>query len=218
MGPNLTGVQNVLDRIDEIVRKCHPQTITRPSPYVEDRFVELLEAERQNKEIKGDASGDAGKAQASDGAGKTQPLGGARKANAGASMDDLRCHVSRIANKYNIDEELIRAVIQVESGWRKDAVSVKGAMGLMQLMPRTAAMLGVGDAFDPDQNIEGGVKYLAQLTDKYKGDVEKALAAYNAGPSRVDSAGGIPPFLETQRYVRNVMALYHRYREEDSGS
>jgi soluble lytic murein transglycosylase-like protein len=88
-------------------------------------------------------------------------------------------------------------------------------MGLMQLMPRTAAMLGVDDAFDPEQKIEGGVKYLAQLTDKYQGDVEMALAAYNAGPSRVDAAGGVPPFQETQRYVRNVMALYHRYREEE---
>ena len=85
----------------------------------------------------------------------------------------------------------------------------------MQLMPRTADMLGVQDSFDPEQNIEGGVKYLAQLTDKYAGDVEKALAAYNAGPSRVDAAGGIPPFAETARYVKNVMALYHRYREED---
>ena len=86
---------------------------------------------------------------------------------------------------------------------------------MMQLMPRTAAMLGVDDAFDPEQNIEGGVKYLAQLTDKYHGDVEKALAAYNAGPSRVDAAGGIPNIPETTRYVRNVMALYHRYREEE---
>jgi soluble lytic murein transglycosylase-like protein len=128
-------------------------------------------------------------------------------------VDELRELVSRYAEEYNIDEELIRAVIQVESGWKPDAVSSKGAQGLMQLMPRTAAMLGVEDAFDPEENIGGGVKYLARLTDKYDGDVEMALAAYNAGPARVDAAGGAP-FSETARYVRNVMALYHRYREE----
>lgn len=109
-------------------------------------------------------------------------------------------------------EPRIRAVIQVESGWNPEAVSAKGARGLMQLMPGTADMLGVEDPFDPEQNIEGGVKYLSGLTDKYNGDIEKALAAYNAGPNRVD-AGRIPE--AASRYVRNVMALYRRYREED---
>jgi len=210
MEPNLTRVHKVLDRIEEIVRKCHPQA-ERPArshvaPAAQNRFVELLESEKKNKVDNVDLENVEKKKEVS---------GGAAKTNAAASMDDLRRKVSRFADEYNIDEELIRAVIQVESGWKPNAVSIKGAMGLMQLMPRTAAMLGVDDAFDPGQNIEGGVKYLAQLTDKYKGDVEKALAAYNAGPSRVDAAGGIPPFPETQRYVRNVMALYHRYREED---
>ena len=191
VGPDFTGMQKVLDRIDEITRKCNPN-MERPahSSAAQSRFVELLEAENKTKE--------------KNSAAKT-----------GTPMDELRRKVSRSADKYNIDEELIRAVIQVESGWKRDAVSVKGAMGLMQLMPRTAAMLGVEDAFDPEQNIEGGVKYLAQLTDKYRGDVEMALAAYNAGPTRVDAAGGAP-FQETARYVRNVMALYHRYREEES--
>jgi len=169
----------------------------------QNRFVDLLETEKKNKEDRENVEK------------KKEFSSDTVKTNAAASVDDLRRKVSRFADEYNIDEELIRAVIQVESGWKQDAVSIKGAMGLMQLMPRTAAMLGVDDAFDPGQNIEGGVKYLAQLTDKYNGDVEKALAAYNAGPSRVDAAGGIPPFPETQRYVRNVMALYHRYREED---
>jgi len=186
-------MQMVLSRIDEIVLRSNPHIRQRQSqsPFsAQNRFVELLE---ENKETPS-----------------------APAPNAPVSMDDLRRHISRVADRHNIDEELIRAVIQMESGWRRDAVSSKGAMGLMQLMPRTAAMLGVEDAFDPLQNIEGGVKYLAQLTDKYKGDVEKALAAYNAGPSRVNAAGGIPPFPETQRFVRNVMALYHRYREEES--
>ena len=191
MRPDFVGIQKVLDRIDEITRKCNPHQTEKKASVGENRFIELLEAERvDSKEV-------------SEG-----------KTSASTSADDIRRKITRVADVYNIDEELIRAVIQVESGWKQDAVSVKGAMGLMQLMPRTAAMLGVDDAFDPEQNIEGGVKYLAQLTDKYKGDVEMALAAYNAGPSRVDAAGGIPPIQETTRYVKNVMALYHRYREE----
>ena len=192
MRPNLTNVNKVLDRIEEIARKCNPDwEPARPSRKASDRFVELLDVE-QNKDKN-----------AQNGRSKIQ-----------SAVDDLRAQVTRVAEEYNIDEELIRAVIQVESGWKTDAVSSKGARGLMQLMPRTATMLGVENSFDPEQNITGGVKYLAQLTDKYEGDVEKALAAYNAGPSRVDAAGGAP-FPETARYVKNVMALYHRYREEE---
>ena len=101
-------------------------------------------------------------------------------------------------------------MIQVESGWNTDAVSNKGAQGLMQLMPRTAAMLGVSDPFDAVQNIEGGVRYISDLTDKYRGDIEKALAAYNAGPARVDS-GNIPEV--SRRYVKNIMSIYRKLRE-----
>jgi soluble lytic murein transglycosylase-like protein len=191
----MTSIDKVLDRIEEISRKCSLQfEPRRPVDPPKNRFVELLNA-----------------AQEKTAAPKT-PLPLEKTAGQGA-VDDLRKHISRLAGEYNIDEELIRAVIQVESGWKADAVSSKGAKGLMQLMPRTAAMLGVEDAFDPVQNMEGGVKYLAQLTDKYQGDVEMALAAYNAGPSRVDAAGG-SPYPGTSRYVKNVMALYHRYREE----
>ena len=135
----------------------------------------------------------------------------AGRKSGGLGKEALQRTIDRCADTYNIDEELVRAMIQVESGWKEEAVSSKGAQGLMQLMPRTAAMLGVDDAFDPHQNIEGGVKYIASLTDKYEGDIEKALAAYNAGPTRVD-AGQTPA--AALRYVQNVMALYHRYREE----
>jgi soluble lytic murein transglycosylase-like protein len=183
----MTNIGKVLDRIEEIARKCNPGFEARPPKAAEARFVDLLSDPEKKK-----------------------PNG----TKAAAAVDDLRNLVSRRAEEHNLDEELIRALIQVESGWKSDAVSSKGAMGLMQLMPRTARALGVEDAFDPAQNIEGGVKYLAQLTDKYDGDVEMALAAYNAGPSRVDAAGKAP-FPETERYVRNVMALYHRYREEE---
>lgn len=185
----MTNINKVLDRMDAIARKCSPQLEVAENKDAKNRFVEVLDAERKS---------------AADGA----------ESSTSQSVDELRKVISRCADEYNIDEELIRAVIQVESGWKVDAVSSKGAGGLMQLMPRTAKMLGVDDPFDPEQNIEGGVKYLSQLTDKYEGDVEKALAAYNAGPSRVDASGGTP-FPETARYVRNVMALYHRYREEE---
>ncbi|MDR1649094.1 MAG: lytic transglycosylase domain-containing protein [Synergistaceae bacterium] len=201
----MTNVNKVLDRIDEIVRKCAAVESARPA---EARLAEARLAEARLTE--------AGKARfvdVLDDSRKKQDAGPKGRADARSSVDDLRKLVSRYAGEYNIDEELVRAVIQVESGWKPDAVSVKGAKGLMQLMPRTAAMLGVEDAFDPQENIEGGVKYLSRLTDKYDGDVEMALAAYNAGPARVDAAGGAP-FSETSRYVRNVMALYHRYREE----
>ena len=114
-----------------------------------------------------------------------------------------------------IDPALVAAVIKVESAFRKEAVSSKGAMGLMQLMPGTAKMLGVEDPFDPVQNLEGGIKYLSQLSDKYKGDLTKTLAAYNAGPGRVDACGGVPPFAETQNYVKNVLSMYRRNSGSD---
>jgi soluble lytic murein transglycosylase-like protein len=209
MKPNLTSIDKVLDRIEEISRRCglqfEPQFQSqRPAKTPKNRFVELLDTAQAKTEEPSPP------ALYVPGASRNAP----KETTAQEAVDDLRRHVSRFAEEYNIDEELIRAVIQVESGWRADAVSSKGARGLMQLMPRTAAMLGVEDAFDPEQNIEGGVKYLAQLTDKYEGDVEMALAAYNAGPSRVDAAGG-SPYPGTSRYVNNVMALYHRYREEE---
>jgi soluble lytic murein transglycosylase-like protein len=192
MGPDLISIHKVLSRIGEIERRCGREFQPVPAETQKSRFVELLDSAR----------------------GKRRSGMAEKRSRAQLSLDELRKTISRASEEYNIDEELIRAVIQVESGWKADAVSSKGARGLMQLMPRTAAMLGVEDSFDPDQNIEGGVKYLAQLTDKYAGDVEMALAAYNAGPSRVDEAGGVP-FPETARYVNNVMALYHRYREEE---
>jgi soluble lytic murein transglycosylase-like protein len=119
--------------------------------------------------------------------------------------DDLR----ELCAKYDVDPNLARAVMRNESGGNPNAVSSAGAIGLMQLMPGTARGLGV-DPHDPRRNLEGGIKYLAQLSDKYDGDYVKTLAAYNAGSGRVDSYGGVPPFPETQRYVKNVLALYRK--------
>ncbi|MCD6363720.1 MAG: lytic transglycosylase domain-containing protein [Synergistetes bacterium] len=102
------------------------------------------------------------------------------------------------------------AVIQAESGFNPRAVSSKGAMGLMQLMPATARELGVSDPFDIEDNIMGGVKYLRYLSEKYKGNLELILAAYNAGPYAVDRYRGIPPYRETQNYVQRVLSIYRR--------
>lgn len=110
------------------------------------------------------------------------------------------------AQKHGVDHNLVLAVANAESGYRADAVSSAGAVGVMQLMPGTAASLGVTDSFDAKQNIDGGVRYLKQMLGIFDGDTEKALAAYNAGPGAVQKYGGIPPYNETQAYVRNILA------------
>lgn len=119
----------------------------------------------------------------------------------------LQSFMDNAAKKYNIDSRLLSAVAEVESGLNPDAISGAGAIGVMQLMPDTAAALGV-NPYDTKQNIEGGAKYLRQMLDTFGGDVSKALAAYNAGPNAVKSYGGIPPYAETQNYVSNVLDIY----------
>ena len=119
---------------------------------------------------------------------------------------DLEQIIAQAARTYNLPPGLLRAVIQVESGGNPRAVSPAGAQGLMQLMPETARGLGVQDPFDPEQNVMGGARYLRQLLDRYGGDLDRALAAYNAGPGAVERYGGIPPYQETQTYVRKVKA------------
>lgn len=116
--------------------------------------------------------------------------------------------VSKVSQKYGVDEKLVQAVIKQESGFNPKATSHCGAMGLMQLMPATAKGLGVKDAYNPMQNLEGGVKHLKGLLARYNGNLVLALAAYNAGGGNVDKYGGVPPFKETQNYVRNILANY----------
>src|SRR5215472_266098 len=118
-------------------------------------------------------------------------------------LDDL---IDKNSKQHGVKPDLIRAVINQESGARPCAVSPKGAQGLMQLMPGTAAELGVADPFDPKQNVEAGTKLLKQLLAKYNGDVALTLAAYNAGSGRVDRDGGVPEILETLNYVNRILA------------
>jgi soluble lytic murein transglycosylase-like protein len=116
--------------------------------------------------------------------------------------------VDEKSRKHNVDPKLVKAVISAESGWNPMAISPKGAVGIMQLMPKTASDMGVGNRFNPEQNIEGGVKYLRFLLDKFNGNMTLTLAAYNAGPARVERVKGVPSIPETINYVKRVMNTY----------
>lgn len=120
----------------------------------------------------------------------------------------LEVLIKKYAKRYRVDEKLVRLVLRQESGGNPQAVSPKGAQGLMQLMPDTAAALGVQDAFDPEENIAGGVKYLKHCLKQFNQDVVLALAAYNAGPKAVEKYKGVPPYQETEKYVANITQAY----------
>jgi Transglycosylase SLT domain len=122
------------------------------------------------------------------------------------ALDDV---VNSASANYHLDPDLVNSVIHAESGFHAHAVSPKGARGLMQLMPGTASQLGVNDAFDPQANVEGGSHYLRELLERYNFDLVKALAAYNAGPERVEQYQGVPPFRETRAYVARIVHEYN---------
>lgn len=138
-------------------------------------------------------------------------LSGGTRGSGGSStrFDDL---IRAASAREGVDPALVKAVAQTESAFDPNAVSSAGAKGLMQLMDGTARSLGVANAFDPAQNVAGGAKYLKQLIGRYGGDVQRALAAYNAGPGAVDAAGGIPPYAETNNYVQRVLQLRDQIR------
>lgn len=121
--------------------------------------------------------------------------------------------ISQAALAYDVDAALIRAIIMAESNYNSRAVSHRGAQGLMQLMPKTAKWLGVNDAFDPAMNIDAGVRYFKQLLDRFEGDVQLALAAYNAGGRRVREYGGVPPFGATRAYIKKVLKYQRIFSE-----
>jgi soluble lytic murein transglycosylase-like protein len=116
------------------------------------------------------------------------------------------------ASRYQVDPDLIKAIIMAESGYNPRAISKRGAKGLMQLMPKTAQALGVEDSFNPGQNISGGVRYFKQLVNQFDGDIKLALAAYNAGSSKVRYYRGIPPFKATKYYIKKVFKYYQLYK------
>lgn len=124
------------------------------------------------------------------------------------SKGDISNIVKSTCQKYGVDDKLVMALINQESGFNQNAISKVGAQGLMQLMPATAKSLGVTNALDPVQNIEGGVKYLQGLLNQFHGNKILALAAYNAGPNAVKKYNGIPPYKETQNYVKNILKNY----------
>jgi len=125
-------------------------------------------------------------------------------------QSDLNEVVRAASGTYHLDPDLVNSVIRAESGFNVRAVSPKGAQGLMQLMPQTASNLGVQNAFDPRANVEGGTRYLRELLERYNFDLVKALAAYNAGPQRVEQYGGVPPYYETKAYVARVVRDFNK--------
>ena len=150
-------------------------------------------------------------AQSSAGAGATTTAGATPTTLGGGAATPYDAQITAAATKYGIDPALLKGLIRQESNFNPSARSGAGAQGLTQLMPGTASSLGVTDATDPAQAIDGGAKYLKQQLDRFGGDVSKALAAYNAGPGAVAKFGGVPPYAETQNYVQKVLGYAAEY-------
>jgi soluble lytic murein transglycosylase-like protein len=133
----------------------------------------------------------------------------ANASGAAATPVDIDTAIEEAAARHNVDPNLVRAVVKVESNFNPNAVSRKGAMGLMQLMPSTAKQLNVKNPFDPEQNVDAGVRHLKRLLESYGGDIRLTLAAYNAGAGAVARNSGVPHYAETQNYVRRITNLYY---------
>jgi hypothetical protein len=143
-------------------------------------------------------------------AGTLRPTSGIKPSGIPQRPVDLSQVVNDASGRYRLDPDLVNSVIKAESDFKVRAVSPKGAQGLMQLMPGTAAQLGVPNAFDPEANVDGGARYLRELLERYNFDLVKALAAYNAGPQRVEQFGGVPPYYETRAYVAKIVKDFNK--------
>lgn len=193
----IEGLTEIMHRIEDLNIRFGIQT----SPY----------NKQNNTQAADNGHSFAKELQGAMGSHKTAPMEDAVLGHKGAAANqlggDTNALIAEAAKKYNVDPRLVAAVAQTESGGNQEAVSSAGAVGVMQLMPETAAALGV-NPYDKQQNIEGGAKYLKQMLDTFNGDVSKAVAAYNAGPQAVKSYNGIPPYKETQNYVNKVIDIY----------
>lgn len=191
----IEGVTNIVQRIDAINTRfgIGPSRMIIPKPDMD--FAKILEKAEEKIEAQ------ETKAQPAESVQQTEYR------ELAASTGDTGAMIQAAAEKFGVDPRLLSAVAETESGGNQDAVSAAGAIGVMQLMPDTAAGLGV-NPYDKQQNIEGGAKYIRQMLDTFGGDVQKAVAAYNAGPQAVRDYGGVPPYRETQNYVNKVMDIY----------
>ena len=194
MNISVRGFEGTMARISELQSKLGMETPTPQGspPPIASQFEPTL-----NGLLGGGKSGDVA---------PLDPIGGGATVNGINAPDDIKAMIHSAATEAGIDPVLFDALIGQESSYNPSATSSAGAQGLAQLMPKTAASLGVMNPFDPAENLRGGAKYLAQMMKQFNGDVRLALAAYNAGPGAVKRAGGVPPIAETQHYVKTIMS------------
>ncbi len=198
--PSNWGIFRMMERIEEITERFGPKL-----PGIEE--TQNFKAELQ-KTLEG-APKEGSEAQKFDAKNEDLFAPGTFPGAIGTAPNEIKFDslISEASSKYDLDSELLRSVIKAESNFNPKAVSRTGAMGLMQLMPGTADSLGVKNPFDPAENIDGGARYLRAMLDRFGGDVSLALSAYNAGPKAVETYQGIPPYKETQGYVKRILGM-----------
>ncbi len=197
----LASIGNIQRRIAEIQRRFAIPVGRQFNEYL----AQSIKSNQQAKTLDSDDSITSGATAQSERSNQTTALHSGYRQYPSAQIDNF---IKQAASKYGVDAKLVSAIAEVESNYHSDAVSNVGAVGVMQLMPSTAASLGVHNPYDAKENIEGGTKYIKQLLGDFNGDVSKAVAAYNAGPAAVKKYKGIPPYAETRNYVTKVLDLY----------